>query len=109
MSKENISEEFRLKKKIDETRNYLIEELNQHELMSKKHEKVYRVLNYINHLLILVSTVTRCISISAFASLVEIPIGVMSFAIGLKICVITARIKNHKLIIKKKKNKHDKL
>ena len=37
-------QEFRLKKK-DEIRNYLIDELNQNELMSKKHEKVCRVLN----------------------------------------------------------------
>ena len=44
MSEENISQEFRLKK-IDETRNYLIEEINQNELMSRKYKKVYRVLN----------------------------------------------------------------
>ena len=50
MVEENISQEFRLKN-IDETRNYLIEEINQNELMSKKHKKVCRVLNYIDHLL----------------------------------------------------------
>ena len=50
-------QEFRLKN-IDETRNYLSEEINQNELMSKKHKKVYRVLNYIKHLLILISAVT---------------------------------------------------
>ena len=92
MSEENISQEFRLKN-IDETRNYLIEEINQNELMSKKHKKVYRVSNYIEHLLILISTVMGCISISAFASLVGIPIEITSSAIGLKICVITAGIK----------------
>ena len=77
--------------------------------MSENHKKVYRVLNYIEHLLILVSAVTRCISVSAFAYLVGIPIGITSSATGLKICVITARIKKYKSIIKKKKNKHDKL
>ena len=35
MAEENISHEFRLKN-IDEARNYLIEEINQNELMSKK-------------------------------------------------------------------------
>ena len=60
MSEENLNQEFR-PKNIDETRNYLIEEINQNELMSKKHKKVYRVLNYIEHLLILISTVTRCV------------------------------------------------
>ena len=77
--------------------------------MSKNHKKVYRVLNYIEHLLILVSAVTRCISVSAFAYLVGIPIGITSSATGLKICAITARIKKYKSIIKKKKKKHDKL
>ena len=62
--------------------------------MSKKHKNVYRVLNYTEHLLILISTVTRYISISVFASLVVIPIGITSSAIGLKICLITAGIKN---------------
>ena len=75
--------------------------------MSKKHKKVCRVLNYIDHLLILISTVTGCASIPAFASLVGIPIGITSFAIGLKICAITAGIKKYKSIIKNKK--HDKL
>ena len=39
-----MNQEFRLKK-IDEIRNYLIEEINRNELMSKKYKKVYRVLN----------------------------------------------------------------
>ena len=38
MPEENKSQDFRLKN-IYETRNYLIEEINQNELMSKKHKK----------------------------------------------------------------------
>ena len=106
MFDENITQEFRLKN-IDETRNYLIEEINRNELMSKKHKKVCTTLNYIEHFLILASTITRCISISAFASLLGIPIGNMSSAIGLKICEIAAGIKKYESIIKKKK--HDKI
>ena len=49
---ENISQQFR-QKNIDETRNYLIEEINQNELMSQKYKNVYRILNYIEHLFIL--------------------------------------------------------
>ena len=74
--------------------------------MSKKHKKVYRILSYMKHLLILISTVKGCVSISAFTSLVGIPEGITSSAIGLKICVITAEIKKYKLIIKKKKKNH---
>ena len=108
MSKENISQEFRLKN-IDETRNYLFEEINQNELMSKKHKKVYRFLNYVEYFPILISTVTGCVSTSSFASLVGTPIGITSSVIGLKICVITAGIKKYKSITKKKKKKHDKI
>ena len=40
MSEENISPEFRLKN-TDKARNYLIEEINQKKLMSKKHKKIF--------------------------------------------------------------------
>ena len=77
--------------------------------MRKKHKNVCRVPNYIDHLLIVISPLTGCVSISAFASLVEIPIGITSSAIGLKICVITAEIKKHKSINKKNKKENDKI
>ena len=79
----NISQGFRLKN-INKTRNYFLEEIEQNELMSKKHQKVCTTLNYFEHVLILASTITGCISISAFASLIGIPIGITSSAIGLK-------------------------
>ena len=60
-------------------------------------------------MLILVSTVTGCVSISAFASLVTIPEIITSSAVGIKIFTINAGIKNYKSIIKKKKEKHDKI
>ena len=60
--------------------------------MCKKHKKVYRLLNYIEHLLILICTVTGCVSISAFASLFGIPIGITCSRIVLKNCVITQYI-----------------
>ena len=71
MAEENISQEFRLKH-IDETRNYFLEEIKQNELMSKERKKVFTTLNYIEHFLILATTITGCISISAFASLIGI-------------------------------------
>ena len=61
------------------------------------------------HSLILGFTITGCISISASSSLVGIPIGITSSAIGLKICPTTAAIKEYKPIIKKKKKKQDKI
>ena len=67
--------------------------------MSNKHKKVYRDLNYFEHLLIFVYTVSRCLSISAFASLIGVSIESTSSVIGLKIYVITAGIKKYKSII----------
>ena len=95
MSEVNISQKFRLKT-IDKTRHYFIEEMNQNELMSKKHKNVCAAFNYTENLLILASVVTGCFLISGFASLVGIPIGVLSSVIELKICAITAGVTKYK-------------
>ena len=58
-------------------------------------------------MVVLVSTAPVCVSIFAFASLVAIPVGILSFGVEIRICAITAGIKDYKSIIKKKK-KHDK-
>ena len=81
-------------------------DFNQNELMCKKHKNVCGVLNYIEHLLVLVSAATGYSSISAFAYVIGIPASISSSAVGLKICVITAGIKS---IIKKKKKKYDQI
>ena len=62
--------------------------------MSNNYKKVCTTLNYVEHFLILVS---------AFASLLDIPTWITSFAIRFRICGITSAIK------KKKKMKHDKI
>ena len=64
-------------------------------MKSFQHEKFCRVLKYINTLLIVTSTITGCVSISAFASLVGTSIGIASSTIGLKIYAITADIKKY--------------
>ena len=108
MVEENISQELSLKN-IDETRNYFLEETKQNELMSRKHKKIYKTLNSIEQFLILISTITGCISFSTFACLIDILIRITSSAIGLKIWVIAAGIRKYKLISKKKKKKDDKI
>ena len=70
--------------------------------MSRNLKKVCITLNYIEYFHILVSTITGCITISDFAPLIGVPIGIASSAIGLKICAITAGVKRYKSIIKKK-------
>ena len=77
--------------------------------MCEKYKKTWKYLNYVEHFLILASTVTGCVSIPAFASLVAIPIGITSSVIGLKVCAITSEIKKNKSILKNKKKKHYKI
>ena len=68
--------------------------------IKKKHKnlcsfELYWTLNVIY-------TITGCFSVSAFASLVGISIGITSSAIGVKMCPIIAGIKKYKLINKEK-------
>ena len=76
-------------KNIDETRNYVLEEKKPNEFMTRKHKKV-------------------CTN-SFFTSLICILIGIMSSAIGLKICAIATGVKKYKSVIKKNKKKLDKI
>ena len=73
--------------------------------MRKKHKKICTTLNCIENFLILASTITGCISISPFTSLIGIPVGITSSATGLKICAIAEGVKKYKSIIEKKKKK----
>ena len=75
MTEENIS-----LKNIEETKKYFAEEIKQNELISKNHEKVFKIFNYTENL---ASTVTGRFSISPFA-LVGIPGGIGSSAVAKK-------------------------
>ena len=80
MVEEIISQEFRLKI-IDETRIYLLEEIEQNEVMSNKHKKVTTTLNYVEHFLILAFEVTECISTSTYDYFLGISIRIASSSI----------------------------
>ena len=78
--------------------------------MSEKYKKTCKYFNYVEYLLILASKLSiGCVSISAFASLVSVPVSIKSSAVGIKICAITAGIKKCKSIIKKNKKNHEKI
>ena len=61
------------------------------------------LLDYAN----LFSFFSGCVSISAFASLVVVPLGIANSAVEWNIYAITAGIKKFKCIMKKKRKKHD--
>ena len=73
---EYVSLEFRLRKVVDEIKN--------NDLMSEKCKKTYKYLNYGEHLLVLVSAITGCVSIPALASLFCVPVGITSSAVAIK-------------------------
>ena len=90
---------------MDETRNYLLWEISHNDLRSKNYKETCKYLNNAQCLLILVSTITGCVSISFSTSLSRVSVGITSLAIGLlKIWAINAGTKKDKSIIKKKKN-----
>ena len=90
--------ESRFKKK-NETRNYLLEEIKHNDLMIEKHKNTCKYL-----------TSTGCVSISAFTSLVAIPVSIESSAERLNICAIIAGVKKYnKSVINKTKKRHDKI
>ena len=91
---EEASLKFRLRK-IDETRNYLLDEIKHNDLMTEKYKKICKYLNYVEKLLILVLTVTGLDSISSFASSVCVPVHITSSAVLIKIYAIIAAIKKY--------------
>ena len=63
----------------------ILDKIKHNDLMIEKYKKKCLKLNYVETLLILVSTVTVCILFSAFASLGCIPVGISSSAVGVNI------------------------
>ena len=86
MAKENVNLDFRLKKIYQRT-NSLLEEIRHNDLLSKKHKKVDRVLNYFKNF-VFVSAVGGCVSIFVCTSLVCVPVGISSSAVERKNCAI---------------------
>ena len=68
-------------------------------MICKNHKKVSPFLKSIEYILSLASPITTCVSIVLFASIFDIPIGIISSAIGSKICTITLGVKKYRSII----------
>ena len=56
----------------------------------------YLNLNFVQHLSILASSVTGCVLIAAFSSLVCVSVGIMSLAVVINICAIISETKRYK-------------
>ena len=64
--------------RIDEARNYFLDQTKLHELLSGKHKKVSENLNYFKHSLLDIFPVIGWLSISLFSSIVGIPLVIIS-------------------------------
>ena len=76
--------------------------------MSEKCKETCKYLNYVEHVLIVIWTVTICVSVSAFALLVCVLVGSTSSAIWTKNLQSLQELKCISQLSKKKKKKHDK-
>ena len=59
-----------------------------------------RNLIYFKHFFVFVF-VSGCVSFSAFASLIGVPVGIASSAVDIAICATTAGVKKHKSVQEK--------
>ena len=71
--------------------------MKHNKLISKKHKKSCKILNYTDW------TLEHYVLISAIASAVGIPLEIKSSVVGLTICGITGRIKKYQLILRRKR------
>ena len=62
-------------------------------------------LNYVERFLVSISAGSGFVSVSAFASLIGVPVGIESLAVGIKLLEITQKIKNYTSAIKRKNKK----
>ena len=69
------NQQFRLNK-ISEIEDYVIAEIEERELMSKKLSKYISFFDYFDKSLILLSVTSGGVSIASFATVIEAPIGI---------------------------------
>ena len=91
-------------KNVDKTRNCFIEETKQNDFASEK-SNITRLQITLNTYLFYFLRLWL-VSIFGFVSSVGIAIGLERFTNVLEICVISAGIRKHKLIIQSKRQKH---
>ena len=90
-------EQFRLNK-ISEIKDYFVAEIKERELMSKRLSKYIASFDYFDKSLIALSVTTGSISIASFATVIGVPVGMMSASCSLAFSITTGIVK--KLLLK---------
>ena len=87
-------QQFRLNK-INEIRDYFIAEIKERELMSKRLSKYIASFDYFDKSLIVLSVTTGSVSIASFATVIGVPVGIVSTSFSLAFSISTGLIKNY--------------
>ena len=96
----NNQQQFRLNK-INKIKDQFVVEIKERELMSKRVSKYIASFGYFDKSLIVLSVTTGSISIASFATVIGVPVGIVSASFGLKFLVFTGIMK--KMFKKNKK------
>ena len=95
--------------KLIKQKNYFINEINERKSYSKKLNKYVTIFDYIDKILIILSTTSGGISIISFTSINGVPAGIASASFTLIFSIITGIIKKLLNITRSKKKKHDQI
>ena len=88
------NQQFRLNK-ISEIEDYLITEIKERELMSKKLSKYISFFNYFDTSLIVLSITSGGTSIASFAKVIGTPAGITSASLSPTFSLCTRLVKNY--------------
>ena len=102
------NQQFRLNK-IKEIKDYFIAEIIERELMSKILSKYIGSFDYFDKSLIVLFVATGSISFASFATVIVVPVGIMSAIFSLVFSITTGFVKNFLKITRHKKKKHNKI
>ena len=94
---------------IKKNKNYFTNQINEKESYSKKLKKYVTIFDYIDKILIVLSTTGSSESIISFTSTIGVPIGIVSVSFTLIFSITTGIIKKLLSTTIKKKKKHDQI
>ena len=102
----NDQQQFRLNKS-NQIKDYLVAEIKERELMSKRFDKYITSFDYFDKSLIVLSVTTGSIFITSFATVIGAPIGIVSFSLAFSI--FTGIVKKLLKTTRTKNKKHNKI
>ena len=102
------NQQFR-QNKINEIKDYIIAEIKERELMSKRLRKYIASFDYFDKSLIVFSATGSNISIASFAIVIGTPVGMASASLSLAFSLSTGLVKKLLKTTRNKKRKHNKI